>query len=83
MEETSEALGMMEVESSMEERQQKTAGSVETTEKASRRAVRSGEERARYLTREVAGKSSMEEQRGWQADSQGEECGRVRAGRRD
>ena len=37
MEETSETLGMMEVESSMEEHQQKTAGSVETTEKASGR----------------------------------------------
>ena len=37
MEEMSETLGMMEVESSMEEQQQKTAGSVEATEKASGR----------------------------------------------
>ena len=37
MEETSEALGMMEVESSMEEQQQKTTGSVEMTEKETRR----------------------------------------------
>ena len=37
MEETSEALGMMEVESSTEEQQQKATGSVEMTEKASGR----------------------------------------------
>ena len=37
MEETSEALGMMEVESSTEEQQQKATGSVKMTEKASGR----------------------------------------------
>ena len=37
MEETSEALGMMEVESNMEEQLQKTTRSVEMTEKASGR----------------------------------------------